>query len=995
MMPFNSKIGWRWPRPASAVPVRLRRSAVRFLRVGRIILIAGALFLSIPTLLARLHNSGGTVGHAQAPPPSSGKDLVKSFGELPLTFEQNQGQLNREIKFLSRGAGCDIYLTSKETILSLRKPSPTPNEAFIGDDHSTARKSRPHHQVRSPTSTSHEVIKMILVGGNAAGVSGLEESPGSVSYFLGKDPQKWRMNVRTFGRVFYKNVYPGIDQVFYGAGRELEYDFIVSPGANPRAVKFAFGGLQALSIDQGDLVLRTKGSEEVRLKKPFAYQEAEGGRRQPVLARYVIKPGKQVGFETGEYDASKPLIIDPVLSYSTYLGGSGNEAGYDVAVDAGGNAYVTGSTNSAEFSSLGGSNAFVAKLNPEGTARTYLAIIGGGGDDTGYSIAVDSAGNAYVAGTTDSTDFPVLNASQLNYGGGSQDAFVAKLNPTGSALTYSTYFGGTGNDSGLSIAVDSAGSAYTTGSTDSAEFSTLGNTNAFVAKLNAAGNERAYLAILGGGGDETGFDVAVDAAGSAYVVGTTDSTNFTTANAYQPVFGGAQDVFLAKLNPSGSSLVYATYFGGSGNDTGFGVAVDGVGNAYVAGSSDSVEFTALGGRDVFVAKFSPAGNERRYFTILGGSGEDAAFAIAVDASGNAYVTGSTDSGNFTTSNPLQQTSGGSQDVFISKLSPEGSTLDYSTFLGSGGNESGFAVALDNSGGTYVSGSTSSDSFPTASPLQPVSGGNRDSFILKISGSAPSIADPGFFVRQHYIDFLNREPDPGGLAFWTGEITSCGSDQACIEVKRINVSAAYFLSIEFQQTGYLVYRMYKAAFGNLPNAPVPVRLSEFLPDTRQIGQGVIVGQTGWEQQLENNKQAFALDFVTRSRFTSAYAATMTPAQFVDVLFANAGVAASAADRTAAINEFAGAGNSADAAARSRVLRRVAENSLLAQQEKNKAFVLMQYFGYLRRNPDDLPDHDFSGWQFWLTKLNDFNGNFIQAEMVKAFLNSTEYKNRFGQ
>jgi hypothetical protein len=253
-----------------------------------------------------------------------------------------------------------------------------------------------------------------------------------------------------------------------------------------------------------------------------------------------------------------------------------------------------------------------------------------------------------------------------------------------------------------------------------------------------------------------------------------------------------------------------------------------------------------------------------------------------------------------------------------------------------------------------------------------------------------------FVRQHYRDFLNREPDSDGLAFWTREITSCGSDQGCIEAKRINDSASFFLSIEFQESGYLVYRFHKSAFGNLPGAPVPVRLSDFLPDAQQIGKGVIVNQAGWQTALENNKQTFAMDFVQRPRFVSAYPTSMSSEQFVDALFANAGVAPSASDRTAAINEFAFAATTADVAARARALRRVAENSTLAQQEFDRAFVLMQYFGYLRRNPNDAPEPtlNFQGYDFWLNKLDSFSGNYIEAEMVKAFLSSGEYRQRFG-
>jgi hypothetical protein len=272
-----------------------------------------------------------------------------------------------------------------------------------------------------------------------------------------------------------------------------------------------------------------------------------------------------------------------------------------------------------------------------------------------------------------------------------------------------------------------------------------------------------------------------------------------------------------------------------------------------------------------------------------------------------------------------------------------------------------------------------------------------SLFQDIGWRGNKIGDSQFFVRQHYSDFLNRLPDSSGLAFWNNQIVECGLDKACIEVKQINVSAAFFLSIEFQETGYLVYRFYKSAYGNIPGAPVPVTFGEFLPDTQQIGQGVQVGIGNWQAQLEANKQAFALTFVTRSRFTNAFATTLSPAQFVDALFTKAGVTPTTNERNAAIAEFGAAANTADNAARGRALRLVAENPQLRSLELNKAFVLMQYFGYLRRNPNDPPEQNlnFDGYNFWLGKLNQFNGNFVNAEMVKAFLDSVEYRKRFGQ
>ena len=278
-----------------------------------------------------------------------------------------------------------------------------------------------------------------------------------------------------------------------------------------------------------------------------------------------------------------------------------------------------------------------------------------------------------------------------------------------------------------------------------------------------------------------------------------------------------------------------------------------------------------------------------------------------------------------------------------------------------------------------------------------SDGENVPYIIAFPRRTIPIIDAGFFVTQQYRDFLNREPDASGLAFWTNEITACGNDSDCIEAKRVNVSAAFFLSIEFQQTGYLVYRVYKAAYGNISGAPVPIKMSEFLPDTQAIGQGVVVNQTGWEQLLENNKQAFMSEFAQRSRFTTAFPTSMTPAEFVDKLFANAGVTPTTVGRTEAINEFSSATTTNDLPARARALRRVGENGTLTQQEFNRAFVLMQYFGYLRRNPNDPPEQtlDFQGYNFWLTKLNQFDGNFVQADMVKSFLVSGEYRQRFGQ
>jgi hypothetical protein len=346
------------------------------------------------------------------------------------------------------------------------------------------------------------------------------------------------------------------------------------------------------------------------------------------------------------------------------------------------------------------------------------------------------------------------------------------------------------------------------------------------------------------------------------------------------------------------------------------------------------------------------------------------------------------------------TSDGTATVFNQDYSPRSGRLDFAP----GDGSKSIIVPVNND--TQFEGDETFN-LGLNNPSNGVAVGAPNSTVITITDDdvSPNPIDGAeFFVRQHYSDFLNRAPDPAGLAFWINQITSCGTDQGCIEARRINVSASFFLSIEFQETGYLVERLYKTAYGDASgistvggshSLPVPiVRLNEFLLDSQEIAKGVIVGQPGWEQVLENNKQAFAAAFVQRTSFATAFPASMTPAQFVDALFSKAVVTPTTAQRQAAIDEFNGASTSADLAARGRSLRLVAQNPILNQLEINRAFVLMQFFGYMRRNPNDPQDPDHSGYDFWLTKLNQFNGNYITAEMVKAFLTSIEYRQRFG-
>ena len=598
-------------------------------------------------------------------------------------------------------------------------------------------------------------------------MSGLEGLPGKSNYFLGNDPDKWRTNVPHYAKVQYKDVYPGVDLVYYGNQRQLEYDLVVRPGTDPGAITLSFEGVERLRIDaQGDLVLETQDGE-IRQHKPLVYQEVDGG-RQEIAGAYVLSGGRQVGFQVAAYDASRPLIIDPVLIYSTYLGDSGQDGARDIAVDSSGNIYLTGTTDSTSFptaspiqAAIGGgsgNDAFVTKLNAAGSALIYSTYLGGSAFERGRDIAVDASGNAYVVGRTFSTDFPTASPFQAALGG-TQDAFVTKLNAAGSALVYSTYLGGSASETGFEIALDSSGNAYITGSTSSTDFLTAspiqaasgGGTDAFVTKLNAAGSALVYSTYLGGSGSDSGRGIAVDASGNAYVAGRTPSTDFPTASPIQAALGGTGgllDAFVTKFNAAGSALVYSTYLGGSAADFAKGIAIDTSGNAYVTGETDgSTDFptaspiqSTFGGGccDGFVTKLNVGGSALVYSTYLGGSNIDDGVSIAVDASGNAYVAGRTGSTDFPTADPVQAALGGGSgsDVFVTKFNPTGSAFVYSTYHGGSSTDQVEGIAVDASGNAYVTGRTSSTDFPLLNPFMSYIGGNTDAFVFKIGPPPP-------------------------------------------------------------------------------------------------------------------------------------------------------------------------------------------------------------------------------------------------------------------
>jgi hypothetical protein len=579
-------------------------------------------------------------------------------------------------------------------------------------------------------------------------VHGADELSGRANYFLGSDPRKWCRNVPLYARVVYEAVYPGVDLVYYGNQRQLEYDFVVAPKGDPGSIRIRFEGARGLRLDDaGDLRIALDRGEVVH-RAPRIRQRRAKGREEPVGGRWSVS-GLEATFELGPYDSSQELVIDPVLVYSTYLGGaSGHDAASGIAVDGTGAVYVAGETTSPDFPTqnpfqgvpAAGRDVFVTKLAPGGDALVYSTFLGGAGEDSAFDLAIDDLGSAYVVGHTESDDFPTQVPLQANQPG--TDAFVAKLTPGGDQLAYSTYLGGSDGDRALSIALDSFRNVYIAGLTGSADFPTVnplqgyaGEIDAFVAKIAAPGTGLEYSTFLGGQWGDEAWAIAVDEAGAAYLAGNTGSPDFPTR---QPLHGyrGALDAFVTKLTPAGNALMYSTYLGGTSGEEARGLAIDGSGAAYVTGFTSSLDFPTwnpiqganAGIDDVFVSKLSAAGDALEYSTYLGGSQGEIGLAIVIDTAGRAHLTGTTSSSDFPVRDPYQNYQG-AMDAFVAKLSSTGDGLLYSTFLGGPLPEAGLALALDGAAGVCVAG-FAYDGFPTLLPYQTYQG-YSDAFVTKI------------------------------------------------------------------------------------------------------------------------------------------------------------------------------------------------------------------------------------------------------------------------
>jgi len=730
------------------------------------------LILACPAL-ARTNQSSNGIENTHTGDKLSRKANGSDFvGSLKPVFEANVGQADAQVRFLSRGRGAQLFLTNQEAVL------------------------------RFGTSKGG-ILRMRLLGANPhIEPKGVEPQSGVSNYFVGSDSRSWQHSIAHFGRVLYPEVYPGIDLAFHSAGRDFEYDFALQPGSDPQVITVGFAGTTHLKLDsEGNLILETAAGEVLQ-RKPVAYQVKQD-HRITVEATYILKGRSRVGFRLGHYDPSLPLVIDPVLSFSLYQGGTGLDQAYGIAVDAAGNSYITGTTESVNFPLQSQAlaypndsrkNAFVMKLNPQGTTVLYSTYLGGNADDEGLAVAVDASGQALVTGYTDSTNFPTANPYRAA-NSGARDGFVTRLSPAGNTVLYSTYLGGSGSDLAFAVALDSQGNFYVAGSTTSTVFPTVspyqanvgGLRDAFVSKFNPVGSALLYSTYLGGNADDVAYSVALDSSGSAYVAGITQSVDFPTANAMQASYEGGTDVFVTKLNPAGSTLAYSTYLGAGFFEDCFSIAVDDQGSAYVAGSTESATFPVTSplqiskrkGADVFVTKLTPSGRARVYSTFLGGNGDDRANAIAVDRMGNATITGYTLSSDFPTAEPLQVGYGGSQDAFVVRLNATGLSLLYSTYVGGGGSDTGNAVAVDAGGNAYVAGTTFSSNLTVAAG-SPTYRGAGDTFVLKISdSSAPAL----------FVPIIISSSGIGG-SFYTSELTltNRGTQTATVELSYVEAFA---------------------------------------------------------------------------------------------------------------------------------------------------------------------------------------------------------------
>jgi hypothetical protein len=742
---------------------------------------------------------------------------LQAYGKIPLTFEENSGQTDGRAKFLARGPGYTVFLTDRDATLRLAWPSAQPGQR-----------------------ETDAVVRLALAGANSHPVAhAAGQQVAHANYFVGNDPQKWRRNVPEYARVEFDAVYPGIDLVYYGTQGRLESDYVVSPGAEPNRIALRVEGADRVRLNSdGDAILSTAAGE-VSLHQPRAYQESVAGRTE-VAANYTQLSSGTLGVRVGAYDPQLPLVIDPVVGYATFLSGSNSAtSGNAIAVDSTGNAYIVGTTGATDFPTTAGAfqttrngttgNAFVTKLNPSGSAVVFSTYLGGSGQagkfDNATGVAVDSSGNVYVTGSTPSTDFPITsnNAFQIVNNGTPTNGFLTELNSTGATLMYSTFLGGSGNDSCAAIALDSNGNAYVTGSATSTNFpvtpataiQTAGQSTglAFISRFNttfSGTGSLIYSTLLGGTSSNQGTGIAVDASFSAYITGQTTSTNFpVTSSAFQSTLKGtAGNAFIARVDTTtANNLVYATYLGGTATggagDIGNAIALGPSSNVFVTGNTKTTDFPVTSGvlqstpkntnKTTFVARLDTTksnGASLIYSTYLGGSSQDAAAAIAADSSGNAYVAGSTTSADFPTIPGAPQFTRATQNRntgYVSVLNSTGSALSFSTYFGGSGGDAATGIGLDSTANIYVTGVTASSDFPVTTGAFQTTFKTGGAFVAKLSPAAAT----GVILSPSAVNFGNQPVSLTSQALIVTLANLTGSPLTITKVSIAGANAADF------------------------------------------------------------------------------------------------------------------------------------------------------------------------------------------------------------
>lgn len=708
------------------------------------------------------------------PSRSEGEAPQRTTPNATLAFEPNVGQTDPSVAFLGRVSGFTVFFTATEVVFRLSAP-----DGGVDADDGGA------------------VLRLSPVGANERSEIVPEAArTGRSNYFVGA-PDRWRTRIPRYGRLRYRDVYPGIDLVFYGMEDGLEYDWVVSPGARPDSIRVRLAGDAGLAIDDEGNLLQKSASGTFVHRAPSLYQRIDGERRA-VDGAFRRRAADVVGFTVGDYDDAHELVIDPVIAFSTWLGGNASDTPDGVAVDAAGNVYVAGDTTSADFPLVGAlpgqttlgadRDGFVTKFDRSG-AIVYSTYLGGSSSDFGGGVAADELGNAYVVGSTDSNDFPTVNAFQSVLDG-SRDAYAAKLDPSGSSLVYSTYLGGSGSENARGAALHGDRTLYVVGETNSADFDLLptltactsfgicpvqsnnaGGDDVFITRFSESGAGLVFSTYLGGTGNDDGESVAVDTAGRAYVAGDTFSSDFPTASAFDPIPKGLLEVFVARVEANGRTLSWSTYLSGSDADEAEGVSVDAAGNAYVTGRTSSSDFPranaldpTLSPSDAFVTRIRSDGSQLDFSTFLGGSSNDGGNSIAVGPGGLVHVVGNTISADFPTVRALQPSKKGASfrsDSFITTLRDDGSELLFSTFFGGGDSEFSEQIAVAADGTLLVAGATASTDFPLVRPADAIfdtSVFQREAYVVKL------VPDLDFFLAGAPGPMAPSavEAEPGGM-----------------------------------------------------------------------------------------------------------------------------------------------------------------------------------------------------------------------------------------